>query len=336
MSKFPFTRGVHALGNGCWAFLLPSGSWGWSNAGLITDGDATLLVDTLFDLKLTAEMLGAFRDAVPAARRIETLVNTHANGDHVFGNELVKGARIVSTNAVVTEMHHMTPDNIADMIDGSSGWGEGGRLMREVFSPFEFRGITLTDPTDTFDGTLDLKVGDKDVHLVDVGPAHTTSDILVYVPKDKIVFTGDILFAGAHPAIWAGPTRNWIKACDQILAWDVDLVVPGHGPISDKNGVREFKAYLEYLLVETRLRYEAGMSFEEAAFDIPLGAFDHWGDSERMVPNVIGIYGELSGTRPAVTRQELWGLMARYHARRKADLAARAARCGCGNSNHAH
>ena len=81
------------------AYLLPDGSRGWSNAGLIVDGDRTLLVDTLFDLKLTAEMLDSMRRSIPAAARIGALVNTHHNGDHTFGNQLVEGAEIIPTNA---------------------------------------------------------------------------------------------------------------------------------------------------------------------------------------------------------------------------------------------
>ena len=92
-----------------WAYLQPDGSWGWSNAGLIVDGDHTLLVDTLFDLKLTAEMLTEMRRSVPAAAHISTLVNTHANGDHTFGNQLVEGAEIVATKATFDEMDPTHP-----------------------------------------------------------------------------------------------------------------------------------------------------------------------------------------------------------------------------------
>ena len=92
MPDWQYTKGLHELGNGTYAYLLPDGGWGWSNAGLITDGGESLLVDTLFDLPLTAEMLTAMRDAAPAAKSIDTLVNTHANGDHTYGNQLVKGA----------------------------------------------------------------------------------------------------------------------------------------------------------------------------------------------------------------------------------------------------
>src|ERR1043165_955943 len=99
MGKWQYTKGVHEIGEGAYAYLLPDGSWGWSNAGLVTDGGTSLLVDTLFDLRLTGEMLERMRDAVPAARRIGTLVNTHANGDHYFGNQLVADAEIVAARA---------------------------------------------------------------------------------------------------------------------------------------------------------------------------------------------------------------------------------------------
>ncbi|MGE5150292.1 MAG: MBL fold metallo-hydrolase, partial [Rhodospirillaceae bacterium] len=87
---------------------------------------------------------------------------------------------------------------------------------------FEWDDVVYTAPTRTFAGKLDLKVGDKQVQLVEAGPAHTRGDLLVYLPKEKIVFTGDLLFMNGHPVIWAGPIRNWIRACDTILGWDVD------------------------------------------------------------------------------------------------------------------
>ena len=109
MSKWQYTKGLHDLGNGCLAYLQPDGGWGWSNAGLIVDGQENLLVDTLFDLKLTREMLDEMRDKVPSARKIKTLVNTHANGDHTFGNQLVAGADIITTEQTAKEMLEHPP-----------------------------------------------------------------------------------------------------------------------------------------------------------------------------------------------------------------------------------
>lgn len=335
MGKWEYTKGLHEVGKGVYAYLLPDGGWGWSNAGLITDGGESLLVDTLFDLKLTQEMLDVMRDAAPAARQIETVVNTHANGDHTFGNQLVKGARIVTTQSVGEAFEHEDAKRILEMMDEAERYdSEAGRFIREIFGPFEFRGIDLPPATDTFTGSLDLKVGSKSVHLVDVGPAHTASDVLAYVPEDKVVYTGDILFVGGHPAIWSGPVSNWRKACDLICSWDVDVVVPGHGPISTKAQVREFKGYLEWIEEEGRKRYDAGMGFEEAANDIDLGPYEHWGDSERMVPNMMTLWGEFSGTRPEVEFGEVWAGMARYHARRKSRAVSVA--CDCNDPNHKH
>ena len=97
MAAWTYTQGLHELGNGSYAWLQPDGGWGWSNAGLVCDSGESLLIDTLFDLRLTREMLEAMRRAAPAAARIGTLVNTHANGDHCYGNSLVSGARIVAS-----------------------------------------------------------------------------------------------------------------------------------------------------------------------------------------------------------------------------------------------
>src|SRR5262245_45535968 len=110
MPRWQSTKGLHDLGNDCFAYLQPDGSWGWSNAGLVRDGDQTLLVDTLFDLPLTAAMLKTMRDAVPAARNIRKLVNTHANGDHTFGNQLVEGAEIIACRACAEEYAEAPPE----------------------------------------------------------------------------------------------------------------------------------------------------------------------------------------------------------------------------------
>src|SRR5258705_11099052 len=148
-----YTRGLHDLGTGCFAWLQPDGSWGWSNGGLVVDGEATLLVDTLFDLRLTAEMLEAMRKAVPSAARIDTLVNTHANGDHCFGNELVAGAVIVASEACAKEMSEVPPGVLAQLVDNADALGPvAAKFVQRAFGAFQFSGITLTPPTETFSG----------------------------------------------------------------------------------------------------------------------------------------------------------------------------------------
>jgi len=303
MSKWSYTRGLHDLGNSVYAYLQPDGTWGWSNAGIVTDGEASLLIDTLFDLKLTREMLDTMRKSIPAASHIDMLVNTHANGDHCWGNELVTGAQIIASARTAEEMTTaISPTVVAMLLKRAQELGQLGEFLSHAFGSFDFDNITLTLPTKTFEDELILKVGDKEVHLIEVGHAHTLGDTLVYIPADRVVFTADILFIGGHPIIWAGPTSNWLRACDRILAMDVETIVPGHGPITDKKGVVEVKGYLEYIYQEALKRYEAGMSAQEAARDINLDRYATWTDGERIAANVASIFRELKGdqTRPSM------------------------------------
>ncbi len=311
MSTWTYTKGLHDLGNAVYAYLQPDGTWGWSNSGLIIDGEASLLIDTLFDLKLTQEMLDTMHKSVPAAAHIDMVVNTHANGDHCYGNQLVADAQIIASARTAEEMTTgVSPAVMAVLLKQALQLGQPGAFASYAFGRFDFENITLTPPTRTFEGELTLKVGDKTVHLIEVGPAHTQGDTLVYIPDNKVIFTADILFIGGHPIIWAGPTSNWLRACDRILALDVDTIVPGHGPITDKKGVAEVKAYLEYIFQEARTRYEAGMPSFEAAKDIPLDRYASWTDGERIAVNVASIYRELSGDQAPLDIMSLFGQMA--------------------------
>jgi cyclase len=305
------------LGDGTYAYLQPDGSWGLANAGLVADRGESLLVDTLFDLARTRAMLAAMRAAEPAASRIGTLVNTHHNGDHCYGNELVGGAEIIASEAAALAMRHEPPALLQGFLDQAATLGPLGQYVLHCFGKFDFRGITQTLPTRTFTGRMDRTVGDKVVSLIEVGPAHTSGDILVHVPSTRTVFTGDIVFMEVHPILWAGPVSGWIKACQVILDLGADTVVPGHGPITDASGVRGVMGYLAYVEAEAKKRHAAGLSVFDAAMDIALHDYSSWGDAERIVVNVAAVYREIAGDTAPVNVPEMFGLMARVRAARR-------------------
>ena len=292
----PFNKGLSDLGNNIYCYLQPDGGWGWSNAGLIVDGDESLIVDTLFDERLTEEMLKSMKKAEPfGMKRIRALINTHSNGDHCNGNNCVETKEIISSQATLEEMSHESPEMMAALIKQAPEMGSLGKYFLECFGSFNFEGVTKKLPNTTFTGETQRQVGDKVVELIEVGPAHTNGDILVHVPSDKVVFTGDILFIEGHPILWAGPVKNWINACNRIIAMQVDFVVPGHGPVTDNRGVRAVRDYLVYIDNESRKRFESGMSAIEAAKDIDLNLFSSWGDGERIAVNVNSLYREYKG-----------------------------------------
>ncbi len=288
-----YTHGLHEVADGFYAYLQPDGGWGWSNAGLVVDGEAALLVDTLFDLRLTERMLGEMRREVPAAAGIDTLVNTHANGDHCFGNQLLAGARIIASQQASAEMSELPPAAMAALVAQAPQMGELGEFFLRCFGAFDFDAIEPLLPGETFDGELELSVGDIELRLIEVGPAHTRGDTLVHAPHARVLFSGDILFARSHPIAWAGPLSNWISACDRILALDVSVIVPGHGPVAEPADVRELKAYFEYLYDQARARHAEGMTPLEAARAISLDRWAEWGEAERLVVNIANIYAEL-------------------------------------------
>jgi len=309
-----YTKGLHELGDGLWAYLQPRGQWGYSNAGLIAGDADSLLVDTLFDLKLTADMLEQMRP-ITRTRPIGSLVNTHANGDHCYGNELVpERATIYATVAAAEEMKEAPPSRLNAL--KSAPDAELADFVGYAFGDFDFSPITGRDPDETFDGELTVSLGERRVIVRDLGPAHTLSDSIVLVPSARTVFTGDLTFVGGTPIAWAGPISNWTKACETIAKLDVDTIVPGHGPVTDKQGVLDVKRYLEFVFAEARQRYEAGMDALEAAFDIDLGEFSELGDSERIVVTVETAFRDLDPSRPVADRITLFRTMGAYRKRK--------------------
>nr|WP_176392359.1 MBL fold metallo-hydrolase [Sphingomonas sp. CDS-1] len=290
-----FSKSLRNLGGGIWAWIAPPGTWNYSNAGLITDGDEALLVDTLVDERLTGEMLDAMRTATGfGADRIATLVNTNETSNHTWGNGLLKAATSYASAAAAQEMATDTgPQQIGKLLGAAPGMGELGQWFIDKFATFDFEGLTPSGPDRTFSSEITLKVGKKDVHLIPVGPANTPGDIIVHSPVDRVVFAGDVISVGVTPITWTGPVSGWIKACDRIMALDVDTIVPGHGPLTDKAGVRKMRDYLTFVDQEARKRHTAGMDAWATAQDIALGEFARWPDQGKLAVTVGTIFREI-------------------------------------------
>jgi len=309
--RWAYKKGLLETGNGMYAWLQPDGGWGWSNAGLVVDGGESLLVDTLFDARLTRDMLASMADAAGVkANEIGNLVNTHANGDHTHGNGLCTNAEVIASAASAREMEVTTPEVMQGFINAAPSMGETGEYIQAIFGAFDFNDVAEKLPTKTFSGEMQLQVGGKNVNLTEVGPAHTRGDVLVHVPADRTVFTGDILFIEGTPIMWAGPVANWIRACDLIIEMDAEAIVPGHGPITDTKGVKKVQEYLNYINQEAQKRFDAGLSVRDAAHDISLGDYEAWGDAERIVVNVDTLYREFDATKEPTDIGELFSLMA--------------------------
>ena len=311
-----YARGLHELGNDSFAWMLPDGGYGWSNAGLVAAEGASLLVDTLFDLHLTAEMLAAF-EPITRNRPITHAVLTHSNGDHVHGNQLLDPAvTIVAAAGTAHEMHELAPP---PMLSGVLAMDLGPELtpyVRDRFSPFDFTGVTLRQPDLTFEDRLVLEVGGREIHVLDLGPAHTDGDAVVFVPDARVLYAGDLLFIGCTPIVWSGPISNWITACDRMIGLDPSVVVPGHGPLTDIAGIRGVRDYLGFVSDWATDCFGKGLDFVETARRIDLGEYAEWLDAERVVVNIYQRYRELDPSLPAMEPVQLLGPAAEWDAAR--------------------
>ena len=259
-----YTKGLHEVGDGLYAYLQPDGGWGWSNAGLVTAGGTSLLVDTLYDLRLTREMLEAMAP-VTADHPIDAAMNTHANPDHCFGNELLPTtAEIYSSQATADEMGGLSPQQLDAMKRGTLP-PHVRAFVDMAFGPFEVADITVRLPSHTFSGRLDLEVGDRVVSLLELGPAHTGGDTIVHVPDARIVFTGDLLFEKSYPVAFDCDMISWRKALDRLAGYGrATRFVPGHGPICGVEVVHEFADLIDDLHSHSERMIRAGASIEEA------------------------------------------------------------------------
>ena len=276
-----------------YACLTPDRGLGWSNSGLLNRAGG-LVVDTFWDLPHTRALMDLYRRVT--SEPVRRVVNTHHNGDHCWGNQLFRGAEIIGhrrcaeafgkdSSPAGLQMLRSTVDNLDPAL----------AAFAAALAEWNFTGIELTPPTSVFDDRMDLDLDGLCVELRYVGPAHTIGDVIVHLPAERVVFTGDVLFRLCTPIGWEGTYAQWLTALDTIIALAPDVVVPGHGPLGGVEGPREMRAYLEYVRGESARHYEAGRSPIEAAKRIDLGPYAGWTEPERLIFNVERAYRELRG-----------------------------------------
>jgi cyclase len=321
-----FEGGLAEVGPGIHAWLQPNGLLGESNACLVIGDGASLLVDTLWDPRLTRRMLAAMAPLIAEAP-IETLVNTHSDGDHWWGNQEVTGAEIVATEAAAKVMAEQSPREMkrfgllagALRLAGSMPIpyprrGDVAVIAASVggaLEPFAFDQVRLVRPTRTFSGELELEFGGREARLIEVGPAHTPGDLIVWVPDARIAIAADILFIGVTPIVWTGPVDRWVAALERLLELGAERFVPGHGPICGPEQVRRLVDYWRWLEHAAADRLQAGRSPAEAARELVLGdeivqrGFADWLGPERAHVSVGTIDAHRRGSAKPPAPREL-------------------------------
>lgn len=261
---------------GVYAYVQPDGGWCLNNAGFVSDGGRTLLVDTA----ATERRALALREAVAAAGvpLPRTVVNTHHHGDHTYGNGLF------ALEAVIIGHEAARAEQLA-----------AGHQLELIWPATDFGAVEITAPDLTYADRLVLHVGGIEVRILHPGVAHTTGDSVVWLPRQKVVFTGDLIFAGGTPFLAMGSLSGSLRALERLRELGAETVVPGHGPLTDPSAYEATERYLRYVGELAREGRARGLTPLETARGADLGEFAAWRESERLVANVHRAYAELAG-----------------------------------------
>ncbi|HYM15331.1 MAG TPA: MBL fold metallo-hydrolase [Dehalococcoidia bacterium] len=270
-------RRVEEVHGGVFAFVQPDGSWGLNNTGFIVGRDAVLAIDACFTERRTRALIDAVRDRA-GPRPVRMLVNTHHHGDHTFGNHLfLPDATIIGhercRRAILRE----------------------GLAAHALFPGVEWGEIVLAPPSVTFTDRLELWLDDMKVELISVAPAHTTNDIVAWLPEQRLLFAGDAVFHGGTPFALAGSVEGWIEALARLRALDAETIVPGHGAICGASVLDDMEEYLRLVQRAGERGVRDGIAPLEMARQLDVGRFGAWLDGERLAANLHRAYSEARG-----------------------------------------
>lgn len=297
---------MEQVSDSCYAVLNEKNRVCDANSGLINLGGG-VVIDTQSDLPHARQMIELFGKVWSAMPK--RVVNTHEDADHVWGNQLFEQAEIIAHRTVPERMQEVAePEETQKLMWGAGhlitalllkaarpGLLAAGKQLRE---DYDFDGIKSVLPTTLFEDRYELDLDGTEVHLIYVGPCHQVGDTIVHLPKEGVIFAGDVLFRKCTPMGWTGSYDKWYRCLDLMAELEPTVIVPGHGPICGIEGVTEMKEYLQYVQSESKKCFEDGMTSLEAAKRIEFGSYSEWRAPARLFMNVERAYREFRGEPP--------------------------------------
>ncbi len=266
------TESLTEVADGVFAYVQGDGGWCVNNAGVLTSGTAVALVDTV----ATEARARRLRDKVLAVAGAApfAIINTHSHGDHTFGNFVFPEATILAHHETRAEMQ------------------AAGLHLTELWPDVQWGDIALVPPSVTYREGMTLHVGDLRAELIHIGVAHSTNDTVVWLPEQRVLFTGDIAMSGVTPFCPLGSVAGSIRAVERLRALAPLTVVAGHGPVGGPEVLDGTEHYLRRVQELARAGVAAGSTPAEVAREADLGEFAGLLEYERLVPNLHRAFAE--------------------------------------------
>lgn len=259
------------------------GEDGATNSGFVVTDAGVVVIDTQGPRELAQKLREMIREVTD--KPVIYVVNTHYHGDHTFGNQY-----FAKTRAIIS--HAKTRKNLI----------ERDQAHRERFLKFFGEGsldnFVLTLPTMTIQQGMTLRVGGRTFEIMHFGQGHTDGDLVVYLPEERILFSGDLVYNQRLPWVGDGDTGAWLGVLSELSKLDVQLCVPGHGDIGDATLITGFSDYLIRLRLQVATLMDKGLGPEDIKNKLRLPAYSGFKMYDKWLGlNAMKVYEELSEAR---------------------------------------
>ncbi len=271
---------LRRLAKDVYAFLQPPLIW-YSSAGVVVGDRDVIVVDSLTNAAMTRSLLEEIRRVTD--KPIRFLINTHSHVDHVYTNHLFPEATVICTSRC---REHTEANQKAQ--------AKHEALFARLFPDVDLEGGRYTLQDVGFSGTLTFHQGEREVRAIELGAGHSESDVVVHLPRERIVFCGDLFVNAMPPLPGQGTVSHTIANYEAIEALDADIYVAGHGDPGTLADVRAQRKQLESRFQKTKECFDRGLSYD-AALEAVVGDRPPL-ESERMT--VLYGYCELAGRLP--------------------------------------
>jgi cyclase len=273
---------THEVADGVFAYIQPDGGWWINNTGFVVGERGVLCIDTCSTERRTRAYVDAIAAVAGPSRPVHTLVSTHHHGDHTNGNCLLPGATVIG--------HELCRRELV---------ATGILRPRGIWEDVEWGDLIPAPPFVTFEDRLNIYIDDLLVELHHLGvPAHTTNDVIAWIPERGVLFTGDLVFNGGTPFVLMGSVSGSLAALDRLMEFDAEVVVPGHGEPCTMAAIDIIGEYLRFLQITAADAANAGLSALDAARQVDTGSFSNLMHPERLAGNLHRAMAERAGARP--------------------------------------
>jgi len=258
-----------------------------ANSAIVLLDDGVLVVDAASTPSSAKALIAQIRKLTP--QPVKYLVNTHFHWDHYWGNaaflEAFPGVQIIASENARLEMQRMGLGSLwvtrltkVELPEAFERWKgqvvketdpKRLQLLRDRIEEWgkadeELKTMPLALPTLTFEGRMVLHTASQPVEILALGRGHTSGDVEVYLPKSKVLMTGDLI-AGDTPYIADVGPYEWMHTLDTVEQLDFETVIPGHGDVMrGKDGLRLWRDYFRELTAQTEAAYAEGLAIEDA------------------------------------------------------------------------